>query len=442
MPIFTSENVTGLSMEVFVGPSKVFLPGQMPLQLTMVRCKLECGAAPVEPTLLILPVPLKTAKLHAILMSLDQQQKQYDVFDILGRAFKVEPLEATCPAEASLETDPPVNKTSPRSHETLPSPGETVRRFEYFVAQNYGGLKEVEIQSGVKFPLETKQSLKKTYSKGFAFAVCKFTEPGYYTPFWMMHERGTDGRFYVPVDHSSNLTVYVWGSAERWPANVNGDSQEQVFKSYELVEDYAAGELFMFQDVDEDVTGVAPFSHTVLSMNKNNVSCWTLKQGLMLLGDLTVISADTLATHPRCTFPLSKKENHLVQPVFYCYTCAVAGDRGVCTKCAISCHANKGHQVIFALCESSYCDCGCTVQEITSTNLPGKEAHANGIANPNANGKPPVNKDPGFRAQDKTKEAESHKFSHLMKTLLTEPSKRGELVSNPKNLYDKASKKK
>jgi len=60
----------------------------------------------------------------------------------------------------------------------------------------------------------------------------------------------------------------------------------------------------------------------------------------------------------KCTFIRTGKE-YQEQHWYYCYTCGLTGNSGVCAICVRTCH--KGHHVIYSRKSTFFCDCALEV---------------------------------------------------------------------------------
>lgn len=342
MPFFSNQsNVVSLSIDAFIAPATT----QKPTQITALSCKIQLKVE--EPSIMILPFPSnprvsghKTA-VCPITRPVDSEGGS-DVFSLLAEAFP----------------------------ESTPSLGEPDNAFALYVAKTLEELKAITGQTGVSIGQDTLRSIVTQYREGFSFVVAQFSKGGLFSPFFVAHDRLTDGRFFLPCQGATDLTLYAWGVCQRFPTSLSGESLEAHLESFEPREDVASAELFMMGDVDKDVVDIVPFGYTMAAMNKNYVSALKLKGGYQLSVDIAVMSTDELSRYSECTFKLSGKTTLFVQPLFYCYTCGIHGERGICTRCAIKCHADKGHQLVYAICESAYCDCGCLAN---GTNVGGAE---------------------------------------------------------------------
>ena len=56
-----------------------------------------------------------------------------------------------------------------------------------------------------------------------------------------------------------------------------------------------------------------------------------------------------------CTFTKTQRK-YIRQHWYYCYTCKMVANNGVCEHCAKMCHA--GHEIIYAKYAPFFCDCG------------------------------------------------------------------------------------
>jgi hypothetical protein len=57
----------------------------------------------------------------------------------------------------------------------------------------------------------------------------------------------------------------------------------------------------------------------------------------------------------RCTYRLTKNADSF-QKSWFCYTCGLVGNRGVCESCCLICH--QGHELVYAGEQNFVCNCG------------------------------------------------------------------------------------